>query len=478
MGLINSIPVMRSSFIHMSLLVIFLLQTGLSQVNDSITVPGHRHLKANFSQLLFNVTLNRANRYLIPTGKDWSDVSWGSWKENLGMWPSVDWDLYTTNWFAHPYQGAIYYNAARSLKMDYLYSMAYAGLGTTVWEYLGEDLPPSANDFATNILGGIYLGEIMYRLSENILDDRTYGGKRRKKEILAALINPMGGFNRLAFGELGQHTLFKNHLDFPLISSLSISNSYMLSTSRHSNQRIIPLVEYELIYGQLKPGNRNYSPFELFWLRSWLRFDKYDQEKDGFQIAKPFLNISSSALIHGFSPANTRSSTKLIGLFQDYEFLKSYTYELAVIAFSGGTIQEFKTDKSTISSRIQFGLIALGAVESLAIDWVRPEDHEEDRDYVMGYGFNFKWNNSVGFTSGITLRSSYDYWLLPVTSGPDGTESLHRLILDFSISLNHTISIGSRYTYYSRSGSYNHSGLKTHLDDHNSELALNIIFKL
>lgn len=454
------------------------MQPGLSQDNDSIVVPRHRHLKANASQILFNVTLNRANRYLIPTGKDWSDVSWDSWKENMGMWPSVDWDLFTTNWFAHPYQGAIYYNAARSLKMGYLYSMAYAGLGTTVWEYLGEDLPPSANDFATNILGGIYLGEIMYRLSENILDDRAYGGKRRKKEILAALVNPMGGFNRLAYGELGRHTALKNHLNFPIKSRLSVSNAYMLSTSRQSNQRIIPLIEHELEYGQLAAGKSSYSPFEVFWIRSWLRFDKYDQDKNGFQIAKPMLNISSSALIYGFSPSNTRSSTKLIALFQDYEFLNTYTYELAVISFSGGTIQEFKTDKSTFSSRIQFGLIALGAVESTAIDWVRPEDQEEDRDYVMGYGFNFKWNNTMGFSSGITLRSSYDYWHLPVTSGPEGTESLHRIIVNASTPLNHTLSIGLSYGYYSRIGGYNHNGSKLSLDDHNSELAIQMSFKL
>ena len=457
-------------------LIFFFLTVSLQSQEDSLIVPRHQHLKANISHSSFNVILNRVNRHILPSGKDWADVGWDSWKENLGKLPSWDWDLYTTNWFAHPYQGAMYYNAARSLKMNYFTSMSYAITGTAMWEYFGEDLPPSSNDFITNILGGIYLGEVMFRLSENILDDRARGGQRRTKEILGALINPMGGMNRLFYCELGKHYEVRNHLKGNIDAHLYAGNITMLSTSRTSNQDVIPLLGYHLTYGSLEEGRHNYSPFDLFWLNTWIRFDNYDNSNEGFQVAKPVFNFSSSALIHGRNLNSRFAGIKLYGLFQDYEYLNTYTYKFGLLSFCLGAIQEFEIGKSRLMARSEFGIAVLGAVESTSIDWVRPDNQGDERDYVMGHGMAFKsyldWKSTL-----FDMSVHYDLWYLPVASGPEGEETVQRLALQIKKPVSRRLMPAVLINYYKRKGVYESIDDPVVLKDHNLELMVLIGLK-
>jgi hypothetical protein len=41
-----------------------------------------------------------------------------------------------------------------------------------MWEYFGENTRPSFNDVINTPVNGAFFGEILYRLSSNILDDR------------------------------------------------------------------------------------------------------------------------------------------------------------------------------------------------------------------------------------------------------------------------------------------------------------------
>ena len=50
------------------------------------------------------------------------------------------------------------------------------------------------------------LGEITYRISSLIIDESLRGSKRVFSEIIAALINPARGFNRLIHGRTFRHT--------------------------------------------------------------------------------------------------------------------------------------------------------------------------------------------------------------------------------------------------------------------------------
>lgn len=116
------------------------------------------------------------------------------------------WDdnLFATNQIAHPYHGQFYFNSFRSNNYSFLQSTLATVAGSYVWETAGETEPPSINDIINTSFGGTILGEMTHRLSHHILSRPSLTkGQRNKKEILAMLINPMNGLNRLLDGRWG-----------------------------------------------------------------------------------------------------------------------------------------------------------------------------------------------------------------------------------------------------------------------------------
>ncbi len=95
------------------------------------------------------------------------------------------------------YSGTLSYNAGRANGYNYYQSFAFAIGGSLMWEYFGENTRPSYNDIINTPIDGAFLGEVLCRLSSNILDDRTRGTERVFREIAGGLINPIRGFNRL-----------------------------------------------------------------------------------------------------------------------------------------------------------------------------------------------------------------------------------------------------------------------------------------
>src|SRR5690606_9049405 len=111
---------------------------------------------------------------------------------------------FATNQIAHPYHGQFYFNAFRSNNFSFLQSTAATVAGSYIWETAGETEPPSINDIINTSFGGTILGEMTHRLSHHILARPSLTkSQRNKKEILAMLINPINGLNRLLDGRWG-----------------------------------------------------------------------------------------------------------------------------------------------------------------------------------------------------------------------------------------------------------------------------------
>ena len=62
-----------------------------------------------------NVLFNLADKYML--GKDYADVDFSSFKDNLTAKWWWDIDDYATNQIGHPYQGSLYFNAGRSCEV-------------------------------------------------------------------------------------------------------------------------------------------------------------------------------------------------------------------------------------------------------------------------------------------------------------------------------------------------------------------------
>lgn len=122
-------------------------------------------------------------------------------KDNLKHGFVWDNDQMGTNMFLHPYHGSLYYNSARSKGYGYWASGAFALGGSAMWELFLENEFPSVNDIIATPVGGLTLGEVFYRSSDLILDDRATGNNRFGREAAAFIIAPTRGLTRLINGD-------------------------------------------------------------------------------------------------------------------------------------------------------------------------------------------------------------------------------------------------------------------------------------
>src|SRR5215203_1376540 len=161
------------------------------------TLPPPKALYNKYGDLLHDDTAyNKRSSWIIPTVRvlsanifnyalaryvnkvDWVSSGPKDWKNNFKLGPEWDVDGFGTNFFAHPYAGSIYFNAARSNGYSYFGSLPFAIQGSLTWEWLAENTRPSWNDLINTPISGAFLGEVFYRLSSNILDDRATGANR------------------------------------------------------------------------------------------------------------------------------------------------------------------------------------------------------------------------------------------------------------------------------------------------------------
>ena len=88
-----------------------------------------------------NVGVWAFDRYVM--NEDFAKISIGSIRRNIKHGFVWDNDQFSTNLFAHPYHGNLYFNAARSNGLTFWESAPYAFAGSLMWEIAAEVEPPS-----------------------------------------------------------------------------------------------------------------------------------------------------------------------------------------------------------------------------------------------------------------------------------------------------------------------------------------------
>ncbi len=152
--------------------------------------------------ILLEVLPWSVNRYLSKS--QFAYISVDTVRQNLETGFTYDRDSFKTDQSSHPFHGSLFFNAARSNGYSFWESGAFAFLGSFVWETGMESEPPAINDLVNTTLGGMDKGEVAHRLSRALLDNTARGGSRFWRELGAAVINPVGSFNRLINGELNR----------------------------------------------------------------------------------------------------------------------------------------------------------------------------------------------------------------------------------------------------------------------------------
>ncbi len=237
--------------------------TVLPDSTDVTRLREKHFWRAGAETVGFNLGLWAFDRY-IQKGH-FAYISWNTIKENLSHGFEWDNDHLSTNMFAHPYNGSIFYNAGRSNGFNFWQSELFAIGGSAMWEMFMECEYPSTNDIIATPIGGAAIGEVLYRTSDVILDDRATGTERFGRELSAFLVNPMRGFTRIATGRAWEHrsTSGRRFGTPPVSVEFSLGSRFLTVTGGEGGTRGGVVGEIDIEYGD-RFSESSKIPYDYF----------------------------------------------------------------------------------------------------------------------------------------------------------------------------------------------------------------------
>ncbi|HSN15409.1 MAG TPA: DUF3943 domain-containing protein, partial [Anaeromyxobacteraceae bacterium] len=133
------------------------------------------------------------------SGEEWTQVTASTMRRNLTSRWVFDPNDFATNQFGHPYQGHLAFAAWRAAGHEFWESIPFPIVMSTLWEIFPETERPSINDGITTPVGGVVLGEVLYRLSSMVIDG---GGLHPSgwRLLAAGLVSPPTGITRALTG--------------------------------------------------------------------------------------------------------------------------------------------------------------------------------------------------------------------------------------------------------------------------------------
>ena len=147
------------------------LTDSLSEAPDDTTVTIRKHpWLAGLEIVGFNAGLVGFNR-IFNKDMPFSHVTMRDIKRNISQrywfW---DWDGLEVNAFRHPVHGSLYYLMARANGMTVGESSLYTIGGSWMWEIFCEAEDPSISDMVYTAVGGITMGETLWRSGKCVYD--------------------------------------------------------------------------------------------------------------------------------------------------------------------------------------------------------------------------------------------------------------------------------------------------------------------
>ena len=373
------------------------------------------------------------DRYALNA--DYARTGFQTWKYNIVNGWEWDNDRFGVNFIGHPYSGTLSYNAGRANGYNFYQSFCFAVGGSLMWEYFGENTRPSYNDIIYTPVNGTFFGEIFYRLSSNILDDRTRGGERVFREIAAGLIDPMRGFNRLIQGKSFRRT------------NKEVYEKEPINISLYGGVRLINNISYDVFgkgtYSTMFNVQFDYgNPFEL---RKRKPFDFFKLRVDlNFGVGRKYLdNILGYGILFGKN-AQVGKLALLIGGYQYYDYWDNSKFELGTIGFGGGVISKYPLSKtSNLYTSIHLALVPFGGNSTkFVIDTTQVRDY----NFVGGLESKFESTFNLGKYATATLRY-YFYWMRTYV-GTNGNNFVHIIKPRITVNIYKFLSIGCEAQLY------------------------------
>lgn len=354
----------------------------------------------------FNIGLWAFDRY-VQHG-DWSYISLHTIKENFKHGLIWDNDNLGTNTFLHPYNGSLYFNAARANGFNFWQSELFAIAGSGMWEFFMECEYPSTNDFIATPIGGAALGEVLYRASDAVLDDRLTGGARFERELVSFILSPMRGLNRIITGEAWKvRPTRRRQFGTPNFSvRLSAGYKMLVYQGKWNNLHQGAAIELDTEYGD-RFEVKSTKPYDYFTFKAQLQMIK----------TQPILSqIELKGRLLAREIFDDYRSQGSIGLYQHFDFYDSDTigkiekvpFKLGVPASVGVgfMFRDVEHRKWVFDCFLHANGIALGSILS---------DHyqTDERNYNWASGFSLKGGLNMVFAKNkFAFSLSHNYFRL------------------------------------------------------------------
>lgn len=383
------------------LLILSALGTANAKLPDSVYVYNDStyHIKkrpwrAALETFGLNVAVWGFDRFVM--NEEFAHISINTIKDNIKNGFVWDNDQMSTNLFAHPYHGGLYFNTARSNGLNFWESIPYSFGGSLMWEFCGEREPPAINDLLATTFGGVALGEVTNRISLLVLDDSKRGFNRFCREFLGTLISPVRGFNRLISGEMwkyrASHYKYHDYDRVPVKFSIGLGDRYIADDNHLFFGEHTAYAKFNMAYGDAFNEEEN-KPYDYFSLNATFNFT-------GNQ---PLISdVNLTAKLWGKKLHTTTGMEMMFGVFQHFNYFDSeeiidgsgkIPYKISeAAAFGPGMIFKFPTVNHyvTLEQRIYATGILLGGSLTDYYNVI-------DRNYNMGSGYSLKNTTILDF---------------------------------------------------------------------------------
>ena len=335
------------------------------------------------------------SRYVMK--EEWAEISIKTVKNNFKHGWEWDTDGFATNFLIHPRAGSDYFNVARSNGYSFWASYPFTFFGSAQWEWFGENTSPSKNDLVTTTISGAFLGEVLYRISSNILDDRRRGPNRVWREVFAGVVNPTRALNRLTQGKSSRITPYDVYQQEPLNITLSVGAHRVNENNKFGTGSTNAIANLQLDYGDpFEPRRR--KPFDVFRLRLEARYGDDKRIID---------NVLGYGLLFGKNILKEKNAM-LIGIFQHYDYWNNKVFELGSLGFGPGIVSKIKIgNHSNLYSGLHFAGVPLAGNSTRFV-----LDTSEVRNYPFGGGWEARIEERLNLGKWLSLGfNGYYYWI-------------------------------------------------------------------
>ena len=387
-----------------------------------------------------NLALAGWNRYVRDA--DYARIDAETIWNNLAHEWVWDDDNFQVNQIGHPVQGAMYYSLARANGFDYLGGLLWTTAGSVHWEYFMETEPPAINDLVTTSMGGAMLGEMTWRLAEDISGESSgdLGGWARRSA--AFLVNPVYGLDRLINGMPRRKLAPKRRsrlMGLRIVTGKSFGKGLMRTEGdvpASAPEATVPVATTSLRLAHGDPFESK-APFEHFALSVGLSV-----------LSHPVSNVGVRAQVWRLPEMESERSRHSLHFAQNFDYIDGGLYRLAASSIGAEWLGEAELGREWIlRSRVQPIFILLGAAST---DYYV----NVERDYNFGMGPGWKTGFHLGRAGTGSLSAFADRYWIRTQSGADGTEIIDIYSVELVKDIWKGFGIGLSWHRYDRAGYY------------------------